>query len=57
MNAAMARPWRIIHIAGHGEPPLDVDGHLDPRGVVLSDKSFLAPQKSAPSASFLSSYS
>ena len=43
MNAAMARPWRIIHIAGHGEPPLDVDGRLDPRGVVLSDKSFLGP--------------
>jgi predicted chitinase/tetratricopeptide (TPR) repeat protein len=43
INAAMARPWRIIHIAGHGEPPLAVDGRVDPRGVVLSDESFLGP--------------
>ena len=21
LNAAMSRAWRIIHIAGHGEPP------------------------------------
>ena len=50
----MARDWRIVHISGHGEPPKKVgpepktcddpeqeDG--DPRGVVLSDCSFLGP--------------
>jgi hypothetical protein len=47
--------WRIVHIAGHGEPPLKIgpkpqrpgdppqkDG--PPRGVVLSDGLFLGPQ-------------
>ena len=37
--------WRIIHIAAHGEPPLD--GTADPRGVVLSDDSFLGPREIA----------
>jgi triacylglycerol esterase/lipase EstA (alpha/beta hydrolase family) len=45
INAAMARPWRIIHIAGHGEPPLQIDARLDPRGVVLSGESFLGPRE------------
>ncbi len=34
------RTWRIIHIAGHGEPPLKTD----PRGVVLST-GFLGPRE------------
>jgi tetratricopeptide (TPR) repeat protein/triacylglycerol esterase/lipase EstA (alpha/beta hydrolase family) len=45
MNAVMARPWRIIHIAGHGEPPLETGSRLDPRGVVLSDQTFLGPRE------------
>ncbi len=56
INALMARDWRIVHISGHGEPPKRVgpepktcddpepeDG--DPRGVVLSDCSFLGPRE------------
>src|SRR4029453_14946037 len=52
----MARDWRIVHISGHGEPPARLgadpttcddpeqeDG--DPRGVVLSDCSFLGPRE------------
>jgi tetratricopeptide (TPR) repeat protein len=45
INAVMDRGWRIIHIAGHGEPPLATGGRLDPRGVVLSDQSFLGPRE------------
>ncbi len=41
INALMARAWRIVHIAGHGMPP---DGE-DPRGVVLSDGTFLGPHE------------
>jgi tetratricopeptide (TPR) repeat protein len=41
----MARPWRMIHIAGHGEPPLTTGKHSDPRGVVLSGESFLGPRE------------
>jgi hypothetical protein len=50
------RDWRIIHIAGHGEPPERIgpepvnaddrpqrDG--DPRGVVLSAGTFLGPRE------------
>jgi hypothetical protein len=33
MNALFERPWRIVHIAGHGELPLQNNA----RGVVLSD--------------------
>ncbi|MES2922416.1 MAG: CHAT domain-containing protein [Verrucomicrobiota bacterium] len=40
LNAAMAGPYRIIHIAGHGEPPSKIDGKTINRGVVLSDKTF-----------------
>lgn len=43
LNAAMSRAWRIIHIAGHGEPPLVTGQRLTPRGVVLSNESFLGP--------------
>ena len=56
INALLARDWRIVHIAGHGEPPETVgplpnapsdlpqsDG--DPRGVVLSHGTFLGPRE------------
>jgi tetratricopeptide (TPR) repeat protein len=43
LNAAMSRAWRIIHIAGHGEPPLLTGPAAVPRGVVLSNQSFLGP--------------
>jgi tetratricopeptide (TPR) repeat protein/pimeloyl-ACP methyl ester carboxylesterase len=45
LNAAMAGPYRIIHIAGHGEPPIEKDGNFTTRGVVLSDDSFLGPDE------------
>jgi hypothetical protein len=35
-------PWRIIHIAGHGAPPQKGG---DPRGVVLSDNTYLGPRE------------
>ena len=40
VNTLMARPWRIVHVAGHGEPGLD-------GGVVLSDGLFLGPREIA----------
>ena len=56
INALMARDWRIVHVSGHGEPPerigpepiacddaVQPDG--DPRGVVLSECSFLGPRE------------
>jgi hypothetical protein len=56
MNTVLERDWRIIHIAGHGEPPERIgpapvhagdapqrDG--DPRGVVLSNGTFLGPRE------------
>ena len=43
MNATMAGPWRIIHIAGHGAEPLVVGSRVNPRGVVLSDNTFIGP--------------
>ena len=42
INALLGRDWRIVHIAGHGEPP-DADG--DPRGGVLSGGTFLGPRE------------
>ena len=39
INALLERAWRIVHIAGHGEPPTPTAA--DPRGVVLSDDTFL----------------
>ena len=55
-NALMERDWRIVHISGHGEPPemigkepQDPDDppqrQGNPRGVVLSDASFLGPRE------------
>ena len=38
INATMSRSWRIIHIAGHGEPPATTGGTTVPRGVVLSKR-------------------
>jgi pimeloyl-ACP methyl ester carboxylesterase len=56
MNAVLERDWRIVHIAAHGEPPEklgpapvkagdppQLDG--DPRGVVLSNGTFLGPRE------------
>ena len=43
INAVEDRSWRIIHIAGHGEPPATVDGRTDLSGVVLSNEAFLGP--------------
>lgn len=52
LNTLQQCPWRVVHIAGHGAPP-DFSGPpavkpgdpeprlLDPRGVVLSDETFL----------------
>lgn len=56
INALFERNWRIMHIAGHGEPP-EVLRPADPnapdskpvygklRGVVLSDSVFLGPDE------------
>lgn len=56
LKAMMARDWRVVHIAGHGEPqeklgpepkrtcdPPQKDGN--PRGVVLSNEIFLGPRE------------
>jgi CHAT domain-containing protein len=45
-TALLARRYRIVHIAGHGEPELERPG-LPPllRGVVLSDNTFLGPRE------------
>lgn len=46
MNALLARPYRIVHIAGHGEPELIEPGRPPQlRGVVLSDGTFLGPRE------------
>ena len=42
-KATRPRSWRIVHIAGHGEPPDKKSGN--PRGVVLSDDMFLGPSE------------
>jgi len=45
-NALLARPYRMVHIAGHGEPELLQEGqHPVIRGVVLSDGTFLGPRE------------
>ncbi len=41
LNALFERPWRIVHIAGHGAQPEDGK----PGGVVLSNGSFLGPDE------------
>jgi hypothetical protein len=56
INALLERPWRIVHIAGHGAPPAAVQTGAgstekpgetpDPsRGVVLSQGTFLSPRE------------
>ena len=42
INAVMNGAWRIVHIAGHGEPPIS---RVTPRGLVLSDGAFFGPQE------------
>ncbi len=44
INAMLERPWRIVHIAGHGEL-LTEDGKTG--GVVLSSGTFLGPNEIA----------
>jgi CHAT domain-containing protein len=55
INTLLAKDWRIVHIAGHGEPPEkigpspaksgDTTQFGDPRGVVLSNETFLGPRE------------
>jgi len=49
IRALEEHDWRVIHIAGHGEPPWygNPPGQtlLDPRGVVLSNGTFLGPRE------------
>jgi len=55
-NTLLSKDWRVLHIAGHGEPPERVASQAaksgdaeqkdgDPRGVVLSDGTFLGPRE------------
>jgi hypothetical protein len=56
VDTLLARDWRIVHVAGHGEPP-ELAGAkparpddapqrvADPRGVVLSGGTFLGPRE------------
>jgi hypothetical protein len=43
INALFERRYRIVHVAGHGVPPIvdKASGETLPRGVVLSDDTFL----------------
>jgi hypothetical protein len=41
VNALFERPWRIVHIAGHGMP----GENGNPGGVVLSNGTFLGPDE------------
>lgn len=56
VNTLLERDWRIVHIAGHGEPPLraetgavssgtDAAAYNDPRGLVLSSGTFLGSRE------------
>jgi hypothetical protein len=50
ISTLLERDWRMLHIAGHGEPPADGDHPVDAgadrrRGVVLSDGIFLGPRE------------
>lgn len=47
INAAFRRSWRIIHVAGHGEPPIANGKRVETRGVVLSGGSFLGAHEIA----------
>ena len=45
-TALLQRRYRIVHIAGHGEPELERPGKPPlMRGVVLSDNTFLGPRE------------
>ena len=48
VNALFEKPWRIVHIAGHGVP----GAHGKPGGVVLSNGTFLGPTSSATCGRF-----
>jgi tetratricopeptide (TPR) repeat protein len=41
ITTLLSRDWRMVHIAGHGEPPSD----QNPGGVVLMDGTFLGPRE------------
>ena len=43
INTLMRQPWRIVHVAGHGEPVRQDRDGLQSGGVVLSDKVYLGP--------------
>lgn len=43
INTLMKQPWRVIHIAGHGEPVKKTRTGEKSGGVVLSDGVFLGP--------------
>jgi hypothetical protein len=43
VNALHERDWRVVHITGHGEPPVTSGGLASSGGVVLSNGSFLGP--------------
>jgi hypothetical protein len=49
INALLARDWRIVHIAGHGEAPgrhgPSPKGDDGLRGVVLSNDTYLGPRE------------
>jgi tetratricopeptide (TPR) repeat protein len=47
INAAFQKSWRIIHVAGHGEPPIANGKRIETRGVVLSGGSFLGAREIA----------
>lgn len=47
IKKVMGSDWRIIHIAAHGEPPINENGCLNRRGVVLSNNAFLGPHEIA----------
>ena len=53
IGALLSRPWRIVHISGHGEAPtgIEINGVLPPGthggGVVLSGKHHLGPAEIA----------
>ncbi|MBF8753630.1 DUF7379 domain-containing protein [Pseudomonas guariconensis] len=52
-SALLSHDWRIVHIAGHGEPPEYEGGQLgaaprrvrNPRGIVLSNGIYLGPRE------------
>jgi triacylglycerol esterase/lipase EstA (alpha/beta hydrolase family) len=44
LNALEERDWRIVHVAGHGEPP-DEGPSGNPRGVALSGSTYLGPRE------------